>query len=139
MKLARARVAIADVNLQGAQSLASALQGGLAVELNAADWDSQLAAFKQVQQQFGRIDYVYAIAGIGERKWIPNDPNTTDFAKPDLSVLDVDLTGVLYTVALGVQQMRRQDPDERGFRGKSEFGRKCKGRMLIRFELQSLL
>lgn len=115
------RVAIADVNLQGAQSLASTLQSALAVELNAADWDSQLSAFKQVLQQFGRIDYVYAIAGIGERKWIPNDPNSVDFAKPDLTTLDVDLNGLLYTSALAIQQMRRQDPDERGLRGKSKF------------------
>lgn len=114
-------MAIADVNLQGAQSLASTLPGALAVELNAADWDSQLAAFKNVLQQFGRIDYVYAIAGIGERRWVPNDPNTIDFAKPDLTTLDVDLNGVLYTSALAIQQMRRQEPDERGLRGKSKF------------------
>ncbi|KAF2161963.1 hypothetical protein M409DRAFT_69469 [Zasmidium cellare ATCC 36951] len=112
------RVAIADVNLQGAQSLASTLQGALAVELNAADWDSQLAAFKQILQQFGRIDYVYGIAGVGERTWIPNDPNGLDFTKPDLTTLDIDLNGVLYTSALAIQQMRRQDPDERGIRGK---------------------
>lgn len=31
------------------------------------------------------------------------------FEKPDLGVVDVDLTGVLYTVALAVQQFRRQD------------------------------
>jgi NAD(P)-dependent dehydrogenase (short-subunit alcohol dehydrogenase family) len=33
-----------------------------------------------------------------------------EFAKPDLSVVDVDLTGVLYTIALAIQQFRRQDP-----------------------------
>lgn len=88
--------------------------------MNAADWDSQLAAFKQALQQFGKIDYVYGIAGVGERTWIPNDPNGVDFAKPDLKTLDVDLNGVLYTSALAIQQMRRQEPDERGIRGKSE-------------------
>lgn len=116
----RVRVAIADVNLQGAQSLASSLPGTLVVELNAADWDSQLAAFKQVLQQFGRIDYVYGIAGVGERSWTPNDPNGLEFTKPDLTTLDIDLNGVLYTSALAIQQMRRQDPDERGIRGKSK-------------------
>lgn len=89
--------------------------------MNAADWESQLSAFKRVLQQFGRIDYVYAIAGIGERKWIRNDPNSVDFVKPDLTTLDVDLNGLLYTSALAIQQMRRQDPDERGLRGKSKF------------------
>lgn len=133
---ASVRVTIADVNLQGAQALASQLQGGLAVEVNAADWDSQAAAFRQVVQQFGRIDYVYAIAGIGEKKWIPNDPKATDFEKPNLSVLDIDLTGVLYTAALGIQQMRRQSPDERGFRGKSGSSKVVKDRLLIAFPLQ---
>jgi NAD(P)-dependent dehydrogenase (short-subunit alcohol dehydrogenase family) len=32
-----------------------------------------------------------------------------EFVKPDLSVVDVDLTGVLYTIGLAVQQFRRQD------------------------------
>lgn len=44
--------------------------------------------------------------------------------KPDLGIIDVDLTGVLYTVALAVQQFRRQEPvdwstaAERRYRGK---------------------
>lgn len=117
--LASIRVAIADRNLAGAKSIA-AMYNGLAVEVDAADWDSQLAAFKQVVAEFGRIDYVYASAGIGERKWIPNEPQANEFVKPDLSVLDADLNGVLYTTALAIQQMRRQQPDERGLRGKSE-------------------
>lgn len=45
-----------------------------------------------------------------------------EFAKPDLSVIDVDLTGVLYTLALAIQQFRRQEPvawsANRQFRGK---------------------
>lgn len=63
---------------------------------------------------------MFAVAGIGERRWIPNDPNGTDFVRPDHSVLDVDLNGVLYTASLAVQQMRRQGPNEKGLKGKSE-------------------
>lgn len=63
------------------------------------------------------------IAGIGERKWIPSPEECEkmpkgEFAKPDLSVIDVDLVGVLHTVALAVQQFRRQEQDEKGYRGK---------------------
>ena len=58
--------------------------------------------------------------GIGERKAIKNDPKATKFQKPDLAVVDVDLTGVLYTAFLAVQQMRWQEKDKDGFRGKSE-------------------
>lgn len=53
---------------------------------------------------------------------MPNDggKGTGDFVKPDLKVLEVDLEGLMFTMALGVQQMRRQEVRE-GFRGKSEF------------------
>ncbi|CAK4031368.1 Monensin polyketide synthase ketoacyl reductase [Lecanosticta acicola] len=112
------RVAIADRNFAGAQSVASTINGAIAVEIDASDWDSQLGAFKRALEEFIRIDYVYAVAGIGERKWIPNDPHAVDFSRPDMSVLDVDLTGPLYTAALAIQQMRRQAPDEKGLRGK---------------------
>lgn len=69
---------------------------------------------------FGRIDYVYPIAGIGERVSIANKPSSTGFEMPDLTVLDVDLTGVLYTISLAVQQFRRQEPGKNGLRGQSK-------------------
>lgn len=84
------------------------------------DWDSQVAAFEKAVKEFGRIDYVFPIAGIGERKAIKNNPKAQGFQKPDLAVIDVDLTGVLYTAFLGIQQMRRQEKDSSGYRGKSE-------------------
>ena len=89
--------------------------------LDAADWNSQAEAFAKAVGQFKRIDYVYPIAGIGERVWTPNDPTATSgFVKPDLSVIDIDLSGVLYTISLAVQQFRRQEVGKNGTRGKSE-------------------
>ncbi|EMC95279.1 hypothetical protein BAUCODRAFT_149282 [Baudoinia panamericana UAMH 10762] len=121
------RLAIADLNISTANSVASDLCAEqnapdlvTAFELNAADWDSQLSVFQKVVEHFeGRVDYVYPIAGIGEKVSIPNDGGKgKGFVKPNLSVLDVDLYGVLFTVSLAVQQMRRQERDESGFRGK---------------------
>lgn len=49
---------------------------------------------------------------------------TGEFVKPNLAVIDIDLTGVLYTIALAIQQFRRQEPvpwsnDAKGlYRGK---------------------
>ena len=118
------KVCIADQNTDAASAMADNLgKGAISVQLNAADWDSQLAAFEQAIDAFGRIDYVFPIAGIGERKAIKNDPSAKGFQKPDLSVVDVDLTGVLYTAFLAIQQMRRQEKDESGKRGRSEFCR----------------
>ena len=37
---------------------------------------------------------------------------------PDLSVIDVNVTGVLYTVYLALAYFRRQEKDSEGWRGK---------------------
>ena len=87
-------------------------------QLDVRDWNQQAKVFGQAVHALGRIDYVYSIAGINERRWIENDPSLTGFEAPDLSVLDVDVTGLMYTVSLAVQQFRKQDKDENGFRGK---------------------
>lgn len=116
---------IADRNTEGAKACAASLNGNAkdAVsfgEVDVTDWESQAACFeKALAESGGRIDYVYPIAGIGERVWLPNDPSKkSGFVKPDFAVLDADLNGVLYTVALALQQFRRQEPDSNGFRGK---------------------
>ncbi|RMY83973.1 hypothetical protein D0861_07177 [Hortaea werneckii] len=115
------KVAIADLNYAHAKGVATSLGPQvIAYEVDAALWESQTKVFQQALKDLGgRVDLVCPIAGIGERRSIPNDPTSTDFAKPDLSCLDVDLYGVTYTVSLAVQQMRRQERDEQGFRGKS--------------------
>ncbi|RMY53963.1 hypothetical protein D0865_04977 [Hortaea werneckii] len=115
------KVAIADLNYTHAKDVATALGPQVsAYEVNAASWDSQTKAFQQALEDLGgRIDFVCPIAGIGERRSIPNDPTNNGFVKPDLACLDVDLYGVTYTISLAVQQMRRQKRDEKGIRGKN--------------------
>ena len=93
-----------------------------AAEVDVADWDSQRSAFEAAIAAFnGRIDYVFPIAGIGERRSFPNRPKSTGFEKPDLSVIEVDEIGVLYTVSLAVQHFRRQGFNKYGYRGKSKY------------------
>ena len=90
--------------------------------MNVADWDSQRAAFEKAIEVFdGRIDYVLPIAGIGERRSFPNRPNSMTFEKPDLSVIEVDEVGVIYTAWLAVQHFRRQKTNQHGWKGKSEY------------------
>ncbi|KAK5009732.1 hypothetical protein LTR60_005127 [Cryomyces antarcticus] len=120
-----AKVFIADCDLKGAEAFAAELNKNgrvaFASQVDVMDWEQQLSAFKQAVDEFGRIDYVYPIAGIGERAWLPNDPKAKEFVKPDLTVLDADLTGVLWTVSLALQQFRRQEKSKHGFRGKSTY------------------
>ncbi|KAL1605052.1 hypothetical protein SLS60_004595 [Paraconiothyrium brasiliense] len=117
---------IADVSLDGAKELATTYNMPSVSKVHYAgtdvsSWDSQHSAFKQALQALkGRIDYVFPIAGIGEGKWLPfaEESSEGDFVKPNLRTLEVDLTGVFYTVALAVQQFRRQEKDEQGWKGK---------------------
>lgn len=119
------KVFIADRNLAGAEKVAADV-GGFAGQVDVADWGAQLKCFTEAlaKAPHGRIDYVYGIAGVGERRWIPAVKDAAgsagpSFEKPDLTTMEIDLQGVMYTCALAVQQFRRQEPDESGWRGKS--------------------
>lgn len=140
----RATVIVADRNLEDANSLAESINkthpgSVVSIQVDVTSWEQQVSAFTRAVEQVGRIDYVYAIAGIGEKRWLPKGitTDTTGFVKPDLEVrqrvnhlrlfsniipyqvLDVDLTAVLYTISLAIQQFKKQSPLEDGFRGKS--------------------
>ncbi|OQU96054.1 hypothetical protein CLAIMM_02190 isoform 1 [Cladophialophora immunda] len=116
------KVYVADRDLKGANAVAEELNTGekavWTVQIDVADWDSQRNAWEAAEAEFKRINYVLPIAGIGERRSFPNRPNSTGYEKPDLSVLEVDCIGVIYTVSLAVQHFRRQQPNKYGFRGK---------------------
>jgi NAD(P)-dependent dehydrogenase (short-subunit alcohol dehydrogenase family) len=118
------KVVLADFNIEGADKAAKELnassQVALAVKVDVGDWESQKRAFETAVQAFGRINYVFPIAGITERPWLPFNPSDEGFVRPDLSVMNVNATGALYTCALGVQHFHRQRPDKYGFRGKGE-------------------
>lgn len=116
------KVFIADRDEENGQKIAQEI-GGQFGKVDLADWKSQVKAFTQAVSAFGRLDYVYGIGGVGERRWLPKNSTSTtavEFEMPDLSVLDIDLTGVLYTSSLAIQQARRQDVGQNGFRCKSE-------------------
>lgn len=118
------KVVIADRNLNGAEEAAQEFnkngkQMAWAIQVDVADWESQKAAFEYAIKQLGRVDYVFPIAGVTERPWIPyQQSQSTGFVKPDLTVLDVNGTGALYTCALAVQHFKNFNPNKYGFRGK---------------------
>ena len=123
------KVFVADRDVQSLRSLESELNKDpndpsvFTAECDVADWESQKRAFETAIDTFpsGRIDYVFPIAGIGERRSFPNRPTSKEFEKPDLSVVEVDEIGVIYTVSLAVQHFRRLEVKGDGFRGKSEY------------------
>ena len=118
---------IADANGSGAQKVADELNKShkshvvYSAQCDVSDWDSQREAFETaIDTLGGRINYVFPIAGIGERRSFPNKPKSKGFEKPDLKVIEVDEIGVIYTLSLAVQHFRRSEKDKHGSRGKSK-------------------
>lgn len=63
-----------------------------------SSWEDQAAAFKHVYDTRGRIDIVMANAGISEQgSTSAIDMKEKEPSKPRLKVLDVNLTGVVYS------------------------------------------
>jgi len=85
--------------------------------VDVTDWEDQVALFKFATNKLGRIDYVFPNAGIIESTYLAHTPaETIPYVKPDLSTIDINLKGVLYTSQLAVQVFRTQ-PIVDGFRG----------------------
>lgn len=90
-KITSVNVFIADYNTVAAKIFATELhQAGegkaASAHVDVSDWNQLIKAFDQAIAVFGKIDYVYPIAGIGERKWMTNNPNSHGWEAPDLSV-----------------------------------------------------
>ncbi len=119
-------VILADRNIEGAEEAAkefnsaASRQVATAVQIDVADWESQKKGFEAGVKAFERINYVFPVAGITERPWIPFKPSAEAFVKPDMAVLDVNATGALYTCALAIQHFQGQTPDKSGYRGKGK-------------------
>ncbi|KAF2966218.1 hypothetical protein GQX73_g7337 [Xylaria multiplex] len=95
-------------------------------ECNISSWEQQKAAFQAVHEEIGHIDVVVANAGIteGGRSWlVPPSPaknpgELDELDEPRLKVLDVNLTGNVYSVKLALHYMQRNAPDATtGLRG----------------------
>jgi NAD(P)-dependent dehydrogenase (short-subunit alcohol dehydrogenase family) len=64
--------------------------------------------FKAAAEHYGKIDHVFANAGIAPTiNFLEDDLDEDgDLAPPNLRTLDVNLTGCLYTVKLGIHYLR---------------------------------
>ena len=82
------------------------------VHCNVTSWDSQVNLFKEAVKKspHGGIDVVVASAGISDTKHEFEKPTALDGANPpppDLSVIDVNLKGVMYTTHLAMFWLAR--------------------------------
>ncbi|KAI0906263.1 15-hydroxyprostaglandin dehydrogenase [Ustulina deusta] len=123
-------VTILDVNVGDGVAVAAELGaagGGGEVRFEKCDvasWTEQMAAFKAVYEHAGGVDVVVANAGIAEggRSWVvpalmmgkgeeEEGEAWDELEEPRLKVLDVNLTGVVYSVKLALHYMQRNTPD----------------------------
>lgn len=74
------------------------------------DWKSQRAAFANIAKHYGRIDAVYANAGIaehGDQFFDETIDETGQLTEPDRRVLNIDMDAASDTVRLAIHYLRK--------------------------------
>ncbi|KAM6535739.1 hypothetical protein FALCPG4_005281 [Fusarium falciforme] len=80
------------------------------VKTNVAVWAEQVALFKKAKEVYGRIDHVFANAGVGPRAdYLSTEVDENgDPKEPSHLLLDVSLNGVINSATLAIFHMRQQ-------------------------------
>ncbi|KAF1949676.1 NAD(P)-binding protein [Byssothecium circinans] len=78
-------------------------------KVDVTSWSDQAGLFKAAHAEYGRIDHVFANAGIGPTESFLEEDLDEDgeLKKPNLKTVEVNLTGVIYTVKLGIHYLRK--------------------------------
>lgn len=80
------------------------------IKTDVTEWSDLLALFERAKEIHGRIDHVYANAGISPRaNYLSTEVDEKGRLKEPASLtLDVNLKGVINTATLGIYYMRQQ-------------------------------
>ncbi|KAJ5135231.1 uncharacterized protein N7515_004509 [Penicillium bovifimosum] len=112
MAEAGAYVVIGDLDETRAAKLAASYPGNVWFsKCNVTSWEEQLELFESAirKSPTHRIDIVVANAGIsGPDPVFLDDSSEEKPQKPDLKILDVNFTGVMYTIRLALHYFRKQ-------------------------------
>lgn len=115
-----AKLALGDLNLESLELVVKEITdaGGVAtaVRCNVTSWDDQVALFQHAVNTYGVVDIVVPNAGVPETGgWLfPTKDSTGKLKKPNLTTIDVNIIGVLYTVKLGLYYL--QDNPSKGLK-----------------------
>lgn len=79
------------------------------MKVNVTSWKEQVEMFKAAEKEFGRIDHVFANAGIQPTVSLleADVDENGDLLPPKLDTFNVNLMGCMYTVKLGIYYLRR--------------------------------
>ncbi|KAL3473176.1 hypothetical protein BJX99DRAFT_261606 [Aspergillus californicus] len=104
-------VAILDVNdSSGAEAASKHGDQVSYLHTNVASYDEQAKSFNRIYQKWGRIDFVYANAGILDRSNFVAPEEEFAYGaprQPDTLVLDVNLVGVVWSSYLALHYFRK--------------------------------
>ncbi|KAJ9314990.1 hypothetical protein DTO271D3_4729 [Paecilomyces variotii] len=109
---AGANVCVGDCNVEKGKRLEAELSNIKFVQCDTTKWDDQVQLFREAKSfsPTGDISYVVANAGISrpDEVFLPSG-NKLEPEKPDLSTIDVNLVGSLYTVKLALHYFVSQN------------------------------
>ncbi len=79
------------------------------MKVDVTSWKDQVAMFKAAEKEYGKIDHVFANAGIAATtSFVEDDVDENgDLVAPRLDVLNVNLIGCIYTAKLGVFYLKK--------------------------------
>src|SRR4051794_6038518 len=112
---AGAKVALLDVNLDGAKAVAARL-GGLGLRCDVADSDSAAAALTQARERHGAARILVNCAGIGPAKRIVGRDGPMPLADFE-RVIRINLTGTFNMMRLFAAELQAAEPRQDGERG----------------------
>ncbi|KAM0548047.1 hypothetical protein ACHAPJ_010105 [Fusarium lateritium] len=80
------------------------------INTDVTSWADLLALFKKAKETYGRIDHVFANAGIGPRTdyLSTQTDDNGDLIEPSHQLLDISLKGVINTCTLAIHYLRQQ-------------------------------
>lgn len=80
------------------------------VKTDVSVWGDLIALFKKAKEVYGRIDHVFANAGVGPRTdYLATEVDENgDLKEPSHQLLDISLKGVINTSTLAINYLRQQ-------------------------------
>ncbi|KAH8632207.1 hypothetical protein IG631_13890 [Alternaria alternata] len=79
------------------------------LKADVSSWKEQLDVFKATEKEYGKIDQVFANAGIGKSTTLLDDSvdENGDLLAPMLDTININLIGVIYTVKLAIHYIQK--------------------------------
>ncbi|KAJ3969158.1 hypothetical protein EV361DRAFT_922459 [Lentinula raphanica] len=110
-------VIVSDKNISSAEETVSAIKSikgeSIACRCDVTVWEDIVAMYELAVRGYGSVDIVVANAGVGEIGGrMMHDPRSGRPTKPLVTTIDVNLTGVLYTVHLAQHYFEIGRPED---------------------------